>query len=323
MKRKRYATTRKGHNVSKSKERGNIWVIAVDPFSDLDQTPVIEFAKRLGGKTGVEIVATYVLAPANFNWNGDFSGPWITRYRPLAEERMQKIYGKYKIRWEVITCREPGLRESAQKLIQWTRKIKATGMIISTHGRRGLARWALGSFAETTILASDKIPVLVINPERSVPKSVNKVLVPTDLSKSSRRFILGLVPTLKALGSGLHLFYKKPDPLDPIIQQGVYSLGGGWISAQSFLDDENDRNTKELKLLVQHIEESGVNCNSAVNTAPENLAESINKAVKNQGADMIAILTQSGPLAATLLGSVARDLIRSANVPVWIQRSRR
>ena len=68
------------------------------------------------------------------------------------------------------------------------KKVKADCLVISTHARTGLERLAMGSFAETVILTS-AVPVLVLNPANKVPVSVRKILVPTDLSKKSEKYL--------------------------------------------------------------------------------------------------------------------------------------
>lgn len=310
---------RVGLKVTRPRMYGKTWVIAADPFSGLDQKPVLNFARKLAAQVGAHLEAVYVLAPSSFNWTGDFSGPWFKRYRPYAENQLENIYGAQNINYEVALCKSSSLRESARTLIRRADRMGAHLLIVATHARQGLERLAMGSFAETLILTSD-IPVLVVNPEHKFPASIRRILVPTDLGKESRKFVRSLRGLAERLESEIILLYKKPDPMDPIIQQGVYSLGGGWISAQSFLEEENDRNNEQLTEMTEDLRARGLNVSSMVDSSPFSLIESINQTALDKHADMIALVTHSGPWSAAILGSVARSLVRSATVPILIQR---
>lgn len=310
---------RMGLKVPRPRMYGKTWVIAADPFSGIDQKPVLNFTRKLAAQAGAHLEAVYVLAPSSFNWTGDFSGPWFKRYRPYAENQLESIYGSKNINYEVALCKSSSLRESARTLARRAERMGAHLLIVATHARQGLERLAMGSFAETLILTSD-IPVLVVNPEHKFPTSINRILVPTDMSKESQKFVRSLRGLVERLESEIVLLYKKPDPMDPIVQQGVYSLGGGWISAQSFLDEENDRNNEQLTKLTEDLRRQGARASAVVDSSPMSLIESINQTVVAKRADMIALVTHSGPWSAAILGSVARGLVRSASVPILIQR---
>lgn len=308
-----------GQNVPARKGRGKIWVMAVDPFAGFDLKPVLSFAKENAERAGATLHAVYVLAPAGLNWTGEFSDPWIQRYMPVSEAKLDEVLGDMPIERRVITRKQPGHKHAAQGLVSFATKVKAECILISTHGRHGLERMALGSFAEAVIMMS-KIPVIITNPERNVPKEVKKILVPTDLSKSSMKFVSNIADYAKKLNAEIVLYYKQPDPLDPIIQQGVYSLGGGWISVQKFVDAELARKTKQIEKLEWMLRKKSVPVSHVLDSSPGDLVESIDRVARENGADMCAVLTHAGAWTATMLGSVARGLVRHASVPVMVKR---
>lgn len=317
MARKSNSVRRPGKKVSSVKRKtGKIWVVAVDPFAKVTGESVVDFALHLGEAARAFVQPTYVLSPASLNWTGEFSGPWLKKYLPLAEARMQELFGD---KGRVVVCKDSGTRAAVKALVADAQKVGAESILISTHARHGLERLALGSFAETLILAS-KIPVTVLNPQALKTSEVKKVLVPTDLTKASQKFVMAMTEQAKKWGAELILFYKQPDPLDPIIQQGIYSLGGGWVSMQSFIETELAEKTEALEKLEKTIKKDGVNVSHVIDSSPASLIESITKAAQEQRADMIAVFTQAGPTTANLLGSVARGLVRESPVPVMIRR---
>jgi nucleotide-binding universal stress UspA family protein len=311
----------KGQNQNPNKMKtlkGQNWIVAIDPFSDLDLSPIWNFAKPLAQKQRVTLNAVYVLAPSSLNWTGDFSGPWQKKYRPMAETKLNEVVRDGSIKKLVLTCQEAGLRPAVETFVKYARKIKASGLIVSTHARHGFDLWTMGSFAETLILVS-KIPVWVINPAYKVPTHVRKILVPIDFSNRSRKFVESLGTYAKKLDAELLLYHKLADPLDPIIQQGVYSLGGGWVSVQSYIDTEQEQNVKRMDKMETALRKKNIKATPILDSSPGGLVESIDQAARDNGADLIAVMTRSGPITAALLGSVARGLVRSARVPVLIE----
>lgn len=306
-------------NVTSAKVAGQKWIVAIDPFSDLDISRVIAYAKILAQPLSAEVRGAYVLAPESLNWTGEFSGPWMERYLPFAKEKAREVEKKYGIAIDVIPCGSPGLRPSVNALVEHAKNSKTDLLLLSTHARTGIERWTLGSYAETLILSST-IPVIVINPTHSLPKKIERVLVPTDLSAESEKFIFKLSEFARAGDAQMDLFFKQPDPLDPMIQQGVYAVGGGWVSVQSYMDTELGERRRQLENISATLRSSGIKSEICIDSTSPSLIEAINVCAKERKSDLIALLTQSGPLEAAVLGSVARGLVRSSPVPVLIRR---
>lgn len=305
--------------VSKPKLLGKNWVMAVDPFSDLDMKPLIQLVKPLAESSGAQLHAIYIMAPAALNWTGDFSGPWRKKYVPIAEAKLKEFFAGTGIPTSVVNCKDSGQSAVVKSLLGHAKKMKADRLVISTHARKGLERLTMGSFAESVIVAS-KVPVLVVNPSQRLPKVVRKILVPTDLSKKNAKFVTEVAAYAKRLGAEVVLFHKQPDPLDPIVQQGVYSLGGGWVSVQNFMEEESTERNRQIAKIEGELRRKDINVSHVYDTSPAGLIESINKAASDSGADMISVMTSSGKWAAGILGSVARGLVRNAHRPLLVQR---
>lgn len=302
---------------AKSSKRKKIWLMAVDPFAQFNMQKVIDFARQTAKQSGAELHAAYVLAPAGLNWTGEFSGPWFKKYAPIAEQKLNEVLGS-EIPRKVLLCKQSGQRHAARILLGYATRIKADSIIISTHARRGLERMTMGSFAET-LISMAKVPVIVTNPNQDVPSSVRRILVPTDLGEGSSKYVKVMADYARSLDAEVILYYKQPDPLDPIIQQGVYSLGGGWVSAQSFIDEERMRKTEDLQKLEKAIAKRGVAVTRIIDSGPEDLIESIDRVARETNADLISVLTHAGAWTATILGSVARGLVRHSSVPVLVR----
>ena len=298
---------------------GTVWVMAVNQFDGVNLQTMWSLVKPLSEQFGARVEAAYVLAPASMNWTGAFSGPWMKKYAPVAQEKLTQLLPDDSLKKTIVKCAESGQRASVEALVRHATEVNADYLVISTHARSGLERLAMGSFAESVILMSS-IPVLVLNPTHKLPQEIHKILVPTDLSKKSEKYIEALANYAQRLGAEIILFHKQPDPLDPIIQQGVYSLGGGWVSVQSYIDDELEAKNSRITSIETALRSSGLTVSHIFDTSPEGLVESIERAASDNGADMVSVLTQSVGWSAALLGSVARGLMRTSTIPVLVRR---
>src|SRR4051794_4167540 len=113
-------------------KRGKIWVVAVDPFTGADVEPIWQLVKPLAESANASLVAAYVLAPSALNWTGDFSGPWMKKYIPLAEAKLSQFLPEKDIERVVIPCRDSGLRPAAKALAAFARKRRADSLVIAT-----------------------------------------------------------------------------------------------------------------------------------------------------------------------------------------------
>jgi len=296
------------------------WIVAVDPFTESTVGALKSMLPTIGELAGSHLKAVYVLAPSALNWTGDFSGPWFKKYVPLAEEKIRQLVANLNIGTQVVACKESGKHAAVMALLKVAQKMKAQGIAIAAHSRSGIERLALGSFAETLILNS-KLPVLIYNPTHGLPSThFGRILVTTDLSKKSEKYVREMAEYAKGLGAELVLFFKQPDPMDPIIQQGVYALGGGWMSLQTFIDEELKNKSNQLEKLESMIRAMGVRVSHVLDSSPEGLIESITRAAQEHKVDLVSVLTASGKWSSALLGSVARTLVRHAPCPVLVKR---
>lgn len=310
-------TTKK--KVSSAKARGKICLIAVEPFQSAGLQPLVKLAKSFSESLRAHVEAAYVLAPASMNWTGDFSGPWVKRYLPIAKAKLKEVLPSEVAGQHVLVCKAAGQRAAVKTLVQFAQRKKVGCLVIATHQRSSLERWALGSFAESLILVAN-VPVLVVNPTQTLSSAVRKILMPVDLGPRCEKSVAVVAAMAKTLKAEVVLYHRQDDPLAPIVQQGVYTLGGGWMSLQSYGEDEHYAKTKRLEKLVAILQRSQVKASHVLDSAPGGLVEGIQRAAKDSGADLISIFTQAGAVGAVVLGSVARGLVRSSAVPILVQR---
>ena len=94
-----------------------------------------------------------------------------TGAKPIAEGYLDKVVSRIKgegldVRSEVIAATIPGA--AAEILADYAEKNAVDLIVMATHGRSGISRWAWGSVAER-VLRSAHIPVLLIRAPGCVP----------------------------------------------------------------------------------------------------------------------------------------------------------
>ena len=202
----------------------------------------------------------------------------------------------------------------------------ATMIAMSTHGRSGLVRWALGSVAEKVARASN-VPILLVRSFRRSAKGdlepivsaeipFRRMLVPVDGSPTSMAAIEPAKKFAQLYGSDiltLHVEtpYVPPSPILP----GMDVVYPHMVPPATPSDE--DRITAKA---AERFEHAGLKA-TRLTTVGEPAAEILDLSV-NRGMDLIAMGThgRSGP-ARWALGSVAERVLRSGEIPILLVRA--
>lgn len=182
-------------------------------------------------------------------------------------------------------------------------------IVISSHGRRGVARLSLGSITDSLIRGTT-IPVLVVKPKASyltpeASKEFHRIVVPLDGSSLAEQILTRAVPLAKLEDAEILLLHVLAPSEDS------YDNGGGsgklpwWekrvAGAQAYLS----RRASEIR-------RQGVAATIDV-VVGEKVGDAITDYARRERADLIAIATHGrGGLARVLRGSVADAVTKSA-----------
>jgi nucleotide-binding universal stress UspA family protein len=163
-----------------------IW--ALDAFEE-DNGPwrhavgVIAELQRVGRW---QIKPVHVLSPAELNLSAEFAGPWVAQYLPSARQSIERLIGELELsgleKPEILTQPAASTVKAVDTLVEYADQVGAELIVVGTHGRRGLRRWLLGSFAETLLLRS-KVPVMIAGARCRGGSSFKKILFPTDFGE--------------------------------------------------------------------------------------------------------------------------------------------
>jgi nucleotide-binding universal stress UspA family protein len=307
----------------KSSDLSRQIVWAIDPFKasgpSWSKLTSIVKALSLDGKTTIQPV--YVLSPSNFNFTGEFSGPWMAVFEPKVREAFTRVLSGLGISSllepEIILNKETSMASNVSKLLKFVEKSQAEVLVMNSHARTGLARLFLGSFAETALMTT-KVPLILVNPETKSVTQFKKVLFPTDFSASNKKAFKKTLVFCKKYGAQLIIYHKLPDPIEPMVQTGVYMAGGGWVSVQQYIDLESAAREKESQVLVAEAAKMGVDAKFFIEEKPGFITDSINQYISQNSIDLVAVGSKSGPISSVLVGSIGRQMVREASCPVWV-----
>jgi nucleotide-binding universal stress UspA family protein len=253
--------------------------------------------------------------------------------KPMAQKKLQRTLSLYR-ELELKTPRillEPTASRSASalRLIRFAKKIGANLIAMGSRGQRSLSRFLIGSFSEA-VLDRSPVPVLFHGPQVTIASSFPRVLIyPTDFSPACSQAYEEVLSLAAGFGAELHLFHNALSTLDPIVSSGVHIFGGGWVAVDAYMsqpllqDHSHDAkqwidNATERGVRATYINESyrGSTSDAIVNYVHRLQAGTSYR--NNPGSILVAMVSQSGPVASALLGSVTRDVIRGSSAPVIV-----
>lgn len=263
----------------------------------LDGSPLAEAilppVRRLAAMTKAEIV---LLRAYHLESLGGLYVALLPEFRREAEDylRTQELsLSRQGVRVRTMLVEAP----AAQAILDAARTESPWMIAMTTHGRTGLERWALGSVTEKVIRAGE-VPVLAI---RSFPPAarelpLRKIVVPTDGSPAS----LAVVPLIAEFGRPLDAHVE----LLHIQEVSDPAMAARWTPGGT-ITEARDRLTA-----------------AAIPTTIVSRPGDPASEILSSGADLVAMSThgRSGP-ARWALGSVTEKVLRAAPFPLLVVRT--
>jgi nucleotide-binding universal stress UspA family protein len=303
------------------KARKIIW--AVDPFESHKDTrdAIISFFKLFSERYDAQIEPVYIFSPESFNLPIKLSDPWHKQYEPELKKALEfatRDAGTLFKKPAILRQKSRSLRAAVDTLLLHAKDTGADLIITGTHGRSGLDRFLVGSFAETLLLQS-KLPVMVIHPGWK-PKPIEKILFPTDFSKGSKDVLKRVIEIARVWDAELLIQHSIERPIEPVFQSGLYLMGGGWVPLDEFLTVARDRGAQLLSDYKKVAEKAGIKVRTFLDSSAVSIKESIQGIAAQENVSLIAIEARSGAAKSALLGSISRQVIREASCLVWVLR---
>ncbi|MCM2323551.1 MAG: universal stress protein [Oligoflexia bacterium] len=299
---------------------------AVDAFQEdlIIQEHSLSLLRFMARKTGCQVEPVYVLSPDQVNVTVEFTPPWVDQYLPAAEKALTHALRDVAIpgllKPKVLVQNVPSVSRAVNALSNYGLATGADLIAVGTHGRTGLPRLFLGSFTESLLLSA-RLPILTIGPGSRVLDKCDHILFATDFSEASRAIFRGVLTLARSLGARVTLYHHLQNPIEPVIQSGVYLLGGGWVSAASYLEETSASQRRAAEEMLVEAGGDTSHVEIRIESGPIGITQSILEFASANNVDLIAMAAQSGPVAAAIIGSVTRQVVRAAPCPVWVVHS--
>ncbi len=123
--------------------------------------------KNLPGKD-VEVTLLKVVSKVNFNVLHEderaqlpYTAEEVAQLTKEATAYLEKVAGTMRARGLAVKTMV-SFGNAAQEIVKAARAIDAKLIAMSTHGRSGIVRWAIGSVSDNVIRLEGKIPVLAL-----------------------------------------------------------------------------------------------------------------------------------------------------------------
>jgi nucleotide-binding universal stress UspA family protein len=283
-------------------------------------------------RMSVEIEPVYVLSPSQMDLSLTPEGGGLPtgvepQHRIAAEKALAQIVDRYSIRRPalaralvppvVLIERRSRVRSSVETLEKHAKFRGAQLVAIPTHGRTGAARFLLGSFAETLLLRA-QVPTLAIGPGVDEIRGLDRILFATDFARGSKQVFRRVVDFATELRSKVLLYHSVPNLLEPIFQSGAYLFTGAWIPARNYFNDEVQERYRRGSAWARWARNQGVECDYIMDETMGSISDHVLELIQREKIGLVTMASRSGPVSSALLGSITRQVIRSATCPVWV-----
>lgn len=219
-------------------------------------------------------------------------------------------------RLKLLVSPSTRLRDQVQALSDYYRRRKASLLAVSTRARKGPRRWMMGSFAES-LISEAELPLFVINPMERLPRRIQRILFPTDFSDESRDAFHRAIGVAQEMDVPITVFHRLQCERGPAYDAGYATLP----RYARFHDDQFRLRTAQAEEWVRQAAARGVRAQGVVDHRTDwTIAEEIVSRSRSRGA-IVMMAAHSGKALSGWLGGVTRQVVRSAECPVWVLQS--
>ncbi len=305
----------------KKKSRSVVQILwAIDPFEQSSKVvkgveQMLSTLSKFDGKK-VLVQPVYVIPP-KISGTLEFYYPQDIDVQTEALAAMKRQASKVGISGmmppKVLTGPSSTTAGAVRLLTDYASRFQADLILVGTHARKGVPRLFLGSFAESLVLHSP-VPVLTVRTAGRATKKTKKILFPTDFSEGSKKVFAHVLGTAKSLQADVTVFHVDFRP-------NFGFSGSRWKAIRKeALQQEGERGLRLARPFLDLAKAAGVRAVFEAIASSHSPAEAVAGYATRHGFQMIAMSAKSGGVSSLILGSVARQVVRTSDVPVWIQR---
>jgi nucleotide-binding universal stress UspA family protein len=156
---------------------------------------------------------------------------------------------------------------------------------------------------------------------RARPRKLDHILFPTDFGEASERAFPAVISLARELGARITFFHALPKLIEPVLASGAFLLAGVWVPGEEYLRSQKRAMEEMARAWADRAAMQDVKAAWIVDSGRGPVSERIAARARALEAGMIALAAQSGAVVSAILGSVTREVVRSAPCPVWVLRA--
>lgn len=297
---------------SEKKPKAILWAIDLFESDNMPSPSAVSALRRLQVSQGVEIYPLYVAARSSIA--GDKAeGEPIASLRVRLDQFVKQ--SGVPARPGQVLVNEESTRDGAiHQLLHYARDRKVEWIALSSHGRAGLSRLVVGSFAES-LLRECPWPVLFLARKSASATTAENgpILFATDFSESSRVAFRDFLQAKALEGKRVTLYHSILFPL-------AFAQGESQYVPENFFEEEERKARLEAEAWVQDARAAGVAVDLLVRDGGvgTNAGAPILKVAKDLEAEMIVMASASNLVERALFGSSAYEVFRAGQFPVLL-----
>jgi nucleotide-binding universal stress UspA family protein len=207
--------------------------------------------------------------------------------------------------------------DAAQFIVDVALEEEADLIAMTTHGRTGFTRWALGSVADRVIRTAYQ-PVFLIRSTMPIPEDlcIQKILVPLDGSFTAESALAQAESIARDTGAVLTLL-RVVEPLTRLERQ---LLSEAKQSPDQIDVERTEAAHTYLHTVVQRLRTEGITAAEYLYTG--SAAQAILQVAEEEGSDLIVMSTHGySGYTRWVYGSVANTVLHSATCPMLLNRA--
>jgi nucleotide-binding universal stress UspA family protein len=288
----------------------------------------LPYAEELARKLGSEVILLNVRRPSEDPAHPEHRA-YLSKLAATIEKDIKKspsLPPGEKVKVDSVIIGASGLlTHPAEEILDYAETNNVSLIVMATHGRTGIKRWALGSTAEKVARAF-RCPILLVRANVDMPQSVrlDKILVPLDGSMRSETVLSHIENISPKLKARIYLL-KVVEPLHHIVPvyDDVGYYGGTGVVETPYTEEE----MKPIRAVAEEYIESvsrklkADDIETSHKVKVGSAAEEIIKAEEEIGVDMVAMSThgRSG-FGRWDHGGIADKILHGGNKPLLLVR---
>jgi nucleotide-binding universal stress UspA family protein len=289
--------------------------MSVDPFTDergLGADKIVRAVKALLKNRPAQVELFYVMTPSGVGVPLEKFPVYKDYYRTIAQDILQIAVNEFaaniSTQITVLYLEADSVRAQVDLLVKHAEETGADLVVLSTHARKGLDRFFLGSFAET-LLIQCPIPVLITKQGTPWEPVFDTILFATDFGEGASEAFDSVRSVAKEIEGSVVLFHR----LDP---ERVLVPPPGFLAVEEWKNRKAARQAQARQFQLR-AEEQGVRVEMEIDFENHSVVSAILNAEERLRVGLIAIGCRKAS-AFSAMGSIPRQVVRSAASPVLV-----